>query len=78
MVMMPASTGWMRSLVCKSPVVHPASAPASSESGRESSGCPAEATTAATAAPKPKLPSQVRSGRSRMRRERYTPSARRP
>ena len=68
MVMMPASRSRTCSRTWISPVAAPASAPAAMAASSVSQGStPRTSNTALTAAPSGKLPSTVRSGKSRMR-----------
>jgi len=65
---MPASSGLIRPAVCSRPVTQPATAPASRPATVASNGdCPPTISTEVTEAPVVKLPSTVRSGKSRTR-----------
>jgi len=70
-VRIPASRPLMLPFVWSSPVTRPATVPATNARAVAASGCiPLTIPTAATAAPVVKLPSTVRSGKSRMRKVR--------
>ena len=75
-VRMPASSPLMRPFVCSKPVTTPAARPpATAIDVARAGGQPLMIPTAAIAPPVVKLPSTVRSGKSRMRKVRYTPRA---
>ena len=75
-VRMPASRPLMRPRVCSRPVTSPAAMPpTSARDVASAAGMPFTMPTAAIEAPVVKLPSTVRSGKSRMRKVRYTPRA---